>query len=70
MDFIDNGAGVDKANHDMIFEKFARASDHTKAGGAGIGLAICSEIISNLGGQIFYLPGQRGAAFRISLPRD
>ena len=54
----------------MIFEKFARASDYTKAGGAGLGLAICREIISNLGGQIFYLPGQRGAAFRISLPRD
>ena len=70
VDFIDNGDGVDKANQDMIFEKFARASDHTKAGGAGLGLAICREIISNLGGQIFYLPGQRGAAFRISLPRD
>jgi light-regulated signal transduction histidine kinase (bacteriophytochrome) len=45
-------------------------SDHSKAGGAGLGLAICREIISNLGGQISYLPGQRGAAFRVSLPRD
>ena len=70
VDFIDNGAGVDKANQDMIFEKFARASDHSKAGGEGLGLAICREIISNLGGQISYLPGQRGAAFRVSLPRD
>ena len=70
VDFIDNGAGVDKANQDMIFEKFARASDHSKAGGAGLGLAICREIVSNLGGQISYLPGQRGAAFRVSLPRD
>ena len=70
VDFIDNGAGVDMANQDMIFEKFARASDHSKAGGAGLGLAICREIISNLGGQISYLPGQLGAAFRVSLPRD
>jgi signal transduction histidine kinase len=70
VDFIDNGAGVDHANQDMIFEKFARASDHSKAGGAGLGLAICREIITNLGGQISYLPGQRGAAFRVSLPRD
>jgi signal transduction histidine kinase len=70
VDFIDNGAGIDHANQDMIFEKFARASDHSKAGGAGLGLAICREIITNLGGQISYLPGQRGAAFRVSLPRD
>ena len=52
----------------MIFEKFTRASDHSKAGGAGLGFAICREIISNLGGQITYLLGQRGAAFRVSLP--
>jgi Na+/proline symporter/signal transduction histidine kinase len=68
LDFIDNGSGVDKAHQDMIFEKFASASDHSKAGGAGLGLAICREIINNLGGQIAYLPGQRGAAFRVSLP--
>jgi signal transduction histidine kinase len=68
LDFIDNGSGVDKAYQDIIFEKFARTSDHSKAGGAGLGLAICREIISNLGGQISYLPGQRGAAFRVRLP--
>ena len=70
LDFIDNGSGVDKAHQEIIFEKFARTSDHSKAGGAGLGLAICREIISNLGGQISYLPGQRGAAFRVRLPHD
>mgnify|MGYP006101561527 FL=1 len=69
VDFIDNGSGVDKGHQDMIFEKFARASDHSKSGGAGLGLSICREIITNLGGNIAYLPGQRGAAFRISLPQ-
>ena len=68
LDFIDNGSGIDEAHQDMIFEKFTRASDHSKAGGAGLGFAICREIISNLGGQITYLLGQRGAAFRVSLP--
>ena len=68
VDFIDSGPGIDKVHQDIIFEKFARVSDHSKAGGAGLGLAICREIINNLGGQIAYLPGQHGAAFRISLP--
>jgi Na+/proline symporter/signal transduction histidine kinase len=37
-------------------------------GGAGLGLAICREIMANLGGSIAYLPGQGGAAFRVTLP--
>ena len=37
-------------------------------GGSGLGLAICREIMHRLGGDISYLPGQGGAAFRISLP--
>jgi signal transduction histidine kinase len=39
-----------------------------RAGGAGLGLAIVREIMTNLGGSITYLPGQRGAAFRVMLP--
>jgi signal transduction histidine kinase len=37
-------------------------------GGAGLGLAICREIMANLGGSIAYLPGQGGAAFRVTVP--
>ena len=37
-------------------------------GGAGLGLAICREIMGRLGGDITYLPGQEGAAFRVVLP--
>jgi signal transduction histidine kinase len=51
----------------MIFEKFARVGGD-KAGGAGRGFAICREIMHRLGGDITYLPGQGGAAFRVSLP--
>ena len=68
VDFIDNGDGISVENHAMIFEKFARIADEGKAGGAGLGLAICREIMGRLGGQITYLPGRSGAAFRVTLP--
>lgn len=68
VDFIDNGSAIPKVSQTLIFEKFARLSDPTRAGGAGLGLAICREVMANLGGSIAYLPGQGGAAFRVTLP--
>jgi len=68
VDFIDNGAGIPKKSQGLIFEKFARLTDTHQAGGAGLGLAICREIMNNLGGNIAYLPGQGGAAFRMTFP--
>ncbi len=68
VDMIDNGEGIAKDAQSLIFEKFARMNTDAGTGGAGLGLAICREILANLGGTITYLPGQRGAAFRISLP--
>ncbi len=68
LDVIDNGAGIPVQSQAIIFEKFARATDDSTAGGAGLGLAICREILTNLGGSIAYLPGQKGAAFRVTLP--
>ncbi len=67
VDFIDNGSGIPRESQDLIFEKFSRVSPQ-KAGGAGLGLAICREIMVRLKGEINYLPGQGGAAFRVSLP--
>ncbi|MDP3195754.1 ATP-binding protein [Tabrizicola sp.] len=68
VDFIDNGKGIPKDSQTLIFEKFARLTDANRAGGAGLGLAICREIMTNLGGAVAYLPGQKGAAFRVTLP--
>ncbi|MAM61517.1 ATP-binding protein [Maritimibacter sp. UBA3975] len=68
VDFVDNGTGIPPESQVVIFEKFSRLSDQQKAGGAGLGLAICREIMSKLGGGITYLPGQGGAAFRVTLP--
>jgi len=68
VDFIDNGTGIPERSQDIIFEKFSRLTDTAAAGGAGLGLAICREIMARLGGDIAYLPGQGGAAFRLTVP--
>ena len=67
VDFVDNGTGIAPDSQAVIFEKFSRIG-HQQAGGAGLGLAICREIMARLGGSITYLPGQQGAGFRVTLP--
>ncbi|GGE20422.1 sodium:solute symporter [Primorskyibacter flagellatus] len=67
VDFVDNGTGIAPDSQALIFEKFSRIG-HQQAGGAGLGLAICREIMARLGGSITYLPGQQGAGFRVTLP--
>jgi Na+/proline symporter/signal transduction histidine kinase len=69
VDLVDNGRGIPRSKQGLIFEKFSRLSDSRAAGGAGLGLAICREVMDKLGGSISYLPGQGGAAFRVVLPR-
>ncbi len=67
VDVLDNGSGISAENQSVIFEKFSRVGQ-SKTRGAGLGLAICREIMTRLKGKIVYLPGQNGAAFRVSLP--
>ena len=68
VDFVDNGTGIEPAAQDLIFEKFARLPGQSGEG-AGLGLAICREILTRLGGTILYLPARTGTAFRVVLPR-
>jgi len=67
VDFIDNGHGIAVDARDMLFEKFSRIGSFG-ANGAGLGLAICREIMARLGGEIRYLDGTGGTAFRVVLP--
>lgn len=68
IEFTDNGSGIPDDAHNIIFEKFARL-DAGEGSGAGLGLAICREIISRLGGDIRYVPKTGGAQFEVRLPR-
>ncbi len=69
IDFKDNGAGIAADEQAVIFEKFYRVSG-SQGEGAGLGLAICQEIMARLGGGISYLPDSGGAVFRVSLPPE
>ncbi|MGC3937538.1 ATP-binding protein [Roseobacter sp. EG26] len=69
VDFIDNGFGVPHASRDVMFEKFSRVGAEDGKG-AGLGLAICREIMTRLGGDVTYLDGTGGTGFRVLLPQS
>ena len=62
VDFVDNGSGISKDDQGVIFEKFSRLSDDRKAGGAGLGLAICLGLLKSVGGTMDIQPRDEGGA--------
>jgi heavy metal sensor kinase len=66
----DRGPGVPAADRERIFERFERRDPaRSRAGGAGLGLAICSEIIRAHRGRIWVQDGDgAGSAFVVALP--
>jgi signal transduction histidine kinase len=67
----DRGAGIPKAEHDAIFERFVRGRGAETSGvrGTGVGLALAREIVRAHGGDIRVEsePGA-GSTFTIELP--
>lgn len=63
----DTGSGIDPEILPRLFSKFATKSD---AGGTGLGLYICKNIVEAHGGKIWAEnnPDGKGATFRFSLP--
>lgn len=67
----DDGPGIPAAEHDRVFERFARLDDARSAatGGAGLGLAIAREIVERHDGSIVIDPDhQPGTRVVIRLP--
>ena len=64
--FTDNGSGIPAEGQNLMFEKFARLGTGD-ADGAGLGLAICREIITRLGGSIRYVQHMQGGSFEVVL---
>lgn len=64
----DNGPGIRPQDREKVFEKFARLSEITLAGSAGLGLPISREIMRNLNGDLTVEKNAPGAVFRITIP--
>lgn len=68
VDISDNGRGVAPENLDIIFEPLYTSDEGRKV--AGLGLAICREIIDSHGGTIYAKPSELGGlAICIELDR-
>ena len=71
IDVRDNGPGIDPAIIDQIFEPFFSTCPESEdqSEGHGLGLAICREILSSMGGEITVAPtSAQGATFTVRLP--
>ena len=67
----DEGPGVLPEERERLFQRGVRLSAQTTGGepSTGYGLAVAKELITKLGGKIWYeSPDQGGACFAISLP--
>ena len=65
----DNGIGFPPEFADQIFIIFQRLNDKKLYPGTGIGLALCSRIVANHGGEIYATAKENeGAEFYVILP--
>ncbi len=65
LEVSDTGPGVPERARTHMFQAFQGS---TRAGGAGLGLAIAAELVRAHGGEIKLVPGTIGATFRITIP--
>jgi PAS domain S-box-containing protein len=66
----DEGLGIAPEDQDRIFEKFYRADPQMVrgVGGTGLGLYICKELVTRMGGRIWVEPNDgKGSAFFFEL---
>jgi two-component system, OmpR family, sensor kinase len=70
LDVADEGPGIPTQDREHLFERFYRGdpSRSREKGGAGLGLAIASEIARAHGGSLDLVDSNGGARFRLTLP--
>lgn len=67
----DNGAGLKGADYERLFAPFRRDDASKVIDGAGLGLAIVSEIAERHKGNVWAEPGKdKGTTFHISVSKD
>ncbi len=65
----DNGPGIPQAESQRIFEPFVRLGNTVTEGvsGTGLGLAIARDLAQRMGGQLLFVPTERGACFKLDV---
>ena len=66
IEIVDNGSGIPSGNLPRIFDPFFTTK--AKGQGTGLGLAVCLNIVTALGGTIEAANRPRGAVFTITFP--
>jgi signal transduction histidine kinase len=65
----DDGPGVAAQDRERIFEAYVQAGEESRAGGLGLGLAICRSLVESHGGRIDVGEADAGGArFTFTLP--
>jgi PAS domain S-box-containing protein len=67
----DTGIGIPDNKKDILFRVFSQVDEsHSRSyGGAGLGLAICKEIVERMGGTISFTSEEgKGSAFYFTIP--
>ncbi|MBI1791981.1 MAG: HAMP domain-containing histidine kinase [Acidobacteria bacterium] len=64
----DTGSGIAPDDLERIFEEYTTGSNHDHGAHAGLGLAICRQIITAHQGRVFAESNGRGASFVFVLP--
>ena len=66
---MDNGIGIDQADHEIIFDLFHRLQDLKNVEGAGVGLAIVKRVLESYGGRVWLESEKgKGTTFFFSIP--
>lgn len=68
----DNGVGISSIHHEKIFDKLYQVDEsHTRAhGGLGLGLAICKQLVNDMGGDMWLKSNEDGGStFYFSLKK-
>lgn len=69
----DTGIGIDKKNHEYVFERFTQLDekDSKNYKGTGLGLSICNKLVNLLGGKIWLKSKlNKGTTFYFTIPSD
>ena len=70
---IDTGIGIEEEQHDVVFSRFQQIDSGLtrRYGGAGLGLSICSQLVSLMGGHIgFESAPNEGSRFWFEIPLE